>query len=435
MRRLAILFCLATGCATTQSARPEEAAQAAPAQPSTATSSAQTPAPAATTPAAADKAEPFSMEEARARELAPLPKQRLAPPEGNFIGEVEGSGTPIYERSEGTTSIRVPLADASELMCFVYDNTIDAGGALLTVAQAISGDENLQVQRVSPTDIVESGGVPAVFLDVDYLTPGEGGMLAGQVKLMVRAANELPLLCAHDQPGYVQSFRRITLALAASLAVPGQPPPSAPRYAEIQVVRLGKHPVGFEWWVVQDTDDGKRVTENTRMLMLPRTPTELVVEDSTFLATSDAKGQLLEVSHAKARGGTLAMQVTLKREAAGTYRYEGIHEGKQVAGTFESKRGIVHELDTAAAVRERLLTGKAKEVTFDVYRPAQDPTKPQQVVYRKAEGAPRGITVTLGTTVYTGTADARGLLEHAEMALPGNQVSVTVDRLFARGEP
>jgi hypothetical protein len=425
MRRLALLFCLATGCATTQSARPEEAPAAAPAQASAPTTEA----------APSTDSNELSLEDARARELAPLAKQRLTPPGDHFTGEVEGSGAPVYERSEGTTSIRVPLRDASELMCFVYDNPIDPGGALMTIVRAISEDENLQVQRVYPTEIVDAGGVPAVFLDVDYVTPGQGGMLAGQVKLMVRASNKLPVLCAHDQPGFVQSFRRITLAMATSLAVAGQAPAVAPRYAELQLVRLGKHPVGFEWWEVWEGEGGKRVTENTRMLMLPRSPTELVVEDATFSATSEAGGQLLELSYAKARGGELALQVTVRRESSGSYSYEGTRDGKPVQGTFQSKRGLSHELDTASAVRARLLTGKAQELTFDFYRPSSDPTKPVEVVYRKAEAAGRAVTVTSGDTVFTGTADARGLIEHVELPLPGSTVRLTIDRVFARGEP
>lgn len=418
MRRFAFLLCLATGCATTQSARPEEA-----------------PAPASAPAAPSAPAEPLTLEAARARELAPLGKQRLADPNGLFTGEVEGSGAAKYESGEGYTSFTLPLGEASELMCFVYDHPIDAGGALLAVAQAITQDENLRIQRVYPTGVVESGGVPAVFLDVDYLAPTEGGMAPGQAKLMVRASNRLPVLCAHDELGYTQSFRRISLGMANALVTPGESAPPAPRYAEIQVVRLGQYEMGFEWWEVRDAEGGKRTTENTALLMMPRSTTQLMVQDTSFTTTADAKGQLLEMAYAKARDGELAVQVKVNREAAGAYRYEGTHGGKPVQGAFQSKRGLTHELSTAAAVREKLLTGKVKELAFDFYRPSGDPTKPAEVVYRKAEGAPRAVTVTSEGVTFTGTVDAKGLVEKVEMPLPGGQVKMTVERVFSRGEP
>lgn len=423
MRRFAFLLCLAAGCATTPSARPEEAP--APA-------SAPAPAPAAPK---APAAEPMSMEAARARELAPLAKQKLAAPGGLFTGEVEGSGEAKYESGEGYTSFTLPLGEAAELMCFVYDHPIDAGGALLTVAQAITQDENLRIQRVYPTGVVESGGAPAVFLDVDYLAPVEGGMAAGQVKLMVRASNVLPVLCAHDDAGYTQSFRRISLDMANALVTPGAKAPAAPRYAEIQVVRLGPLAVGFEWSEVREAEGGQRTQENTALLMIPRTATQLAVVDTSFTTTADAKGQLNELVYARARDGELALQVKVNREAAGAYRYEGTQDGKPVQGTFQSKRGLHNELSAAPAVRAQLLTGKAKELAFDFYRPAHDPTKASEVVYRKAEGGPRAVSVTAEGNAFTATLDARGLFEKVEMPLPGSQVKVSIERVFSRGEP
>lgn len=424
VHRFAVLFCLATGCVTTKAVEDE----------ATAPTEASSPAPAPDTGEASAEAEAFDLKEARSRELAPLPKQRVSPPSGQFTGEVEGSGAPRYERSEGTTSLSVPLGSASELMCFVYDNPIDPGGALLTVANAVAGDANLKVERVRLTGIVESGGVPAVFLDVEYLTPGKGGMLAGQVKLMVRTSEHLPVLCAHDQPGYVQSFRRISLGLANSLVAPG-PRPAAPRYSEIQLVRLNGHPAGFEWWEMHDEEGGQRLSTNTRLMMVPRSPTQLTAEDTSSSTTSDAGGLTQGLTYAHARDGAISLQVSVRRKADGSYSYEGEKDGQPLRGTFRSTRGLVNELNTAEEVREQLLTGKTQQLSFDFYMPRRDPTKPTEVVYSAVAGAPHTVRVTSGDTSFTGTTDSRGLIEKVEMPLPGSSVQMTVERIYVRGEP
>jgi hypothetical protein len=426
MRRFAFLLCLAAGCATTQSNRTEEAPAPASA-----------PAAPAAPPAAAWKeaeAPSMEIEAARARELAPLAKQKLAAPSGSFTGEVEGTGEAKYESGDGYTLFTLPLGEASELMCFVYDHPIDTGSALRSIVQSIASDESLRIQRVYPTGVVESGGVPAVFLDVDYLAPVEGGMATGQAKLMVRASSMLPVLCSHDDVGFTESFRRITLDMAKGLVKPGEPTYAPPRYEEIQVVRLGRHAVGFEWWSVWDIDAGKQRTENTALLMMPRSPTQLMMQDISFSTTVDSKDRVLEMNFGKARDGELTVQMTVSRGEADTFHYEGTHGGKPVQGTFQSKRGLAHELSTAASVREKLLTGKEKELTFDFYRPSTDPTKPTEVVYRRAQGAPRAVTVTSEGATFTGTVDAKGHVEKVEMPLPGGSVKMTVERVFSRGE-
>jgi hypothetical protein len=65
---------------------------------------------------------------------------------------------------------------------------------------------------------------------------------------------------------------------------------------------------------------------------------------------------------------------------------------------------------------------------------ATDPTKSTEVVYRRAEGAPRAITVTSEGATFTSTVDAKGFMERVELPLPNAQEKMTVERVFSRGE-
>ncbi|MFP2907600.1 hypothetical protein ACLESD_21630 [Pyxidicoccus sp. 3LFB2] len=236
-------------------------------------------------------------------------------PERVFTAEVEASAPPTLARNEGSTRLDIPLGTEAALACFVYERPLDAAGALLAVAKAVGAGPGVTVRRMAPTEVAVVAGAPALFLRVDYETTTPGGTAAGQMKLMVSASPGLPLLCAHDEPGYAKTFRRITTDLARSLQVPGRVRPSASG-EELHVLKLDGKLAGFEWRASRSVGGGHTRTESTTSLLLPGADGGLRAEDSTTTTLTDERGHLTELRHARAEDGALALQVTLRRERA-----------------------------------------------------------------------------------------------------------------------
>jgi hypothetical protein len=336
--------------------------------------------------------------------------QRVVSTENVFTAEVEATAVPSLTRNEGSTRIDIPLGTGAVLACFVYERPLDAAGALLAVAKAVRSGPGVTVRSMTPTEATVVAGAPALFLRVDYeaSSPG-GGTGAGQLKLMVSASRELPLLCAHDEPGYERTFRRVTTGLATSLQVPGKA--RAPALVEeLHVLKLDGKLAGFDWYAVR----GPRRAESSTSLLLPGADGSLRAEDSTTTTLTDERGGLTELRHARAEDGVLALQVTLRREAASgtTYRYEGRQGTKPLKGTFTSKRGLATREDIAASTR----AGKP-EVVLDVYRPAENVTAPVELTVRPAQG-PRALTLTTGSTPVKVTTDSEGWVERMEVPRP-----------------
>ncbi|WP_241758969.1 hypothetical protein [Pyxidicoccus parkwayensis] len=433
MRRFVLLLCLATACATpSRASRPEAGGTGA--QAGSAVQGAPT-----TGPREPEPTGPF------ARELPPLPKHRVDSPERIFTAEVEASSAPTLARNEGSTRIDIPLGTEAALGCFVYERPLDAAGALLAVAKAVREGPGVTVRRMEPTEVAVVSGAPVLFLRVDYESTAPGDTGAGQMKLMVSASPELPLLCAHDEPGYAKTFRRITLDLARTLQVPGRPRPPA-RSEELHVLKLDGRLSGFDWRASRSEAPGFTRTESTTSLMLRNADGMLRAEDVTTTTLTDERGHLAELRYARAEDGTLAMQVTLRREkepatanapstspealtVPGTsYRYEGRQGPRALKGTFTSKRGLATDEDIRLAVSRWLLPGGRPEVVLDVYRPSDDATAPVELTLRRdASAGARALTLSTGARTAKARANAQGQIEWLEVSRP--EGTLTSERL------
>ncbi|NMO19771.1 hypothetical protein HPC49_21065 [Pyxidicoccus fallax] len=438
MRRFALLLCLATACAG-----PSRTSRPGTEPPGTRAGTPDAGAPTGTS--APEPTGPF------ARELPPLGKHRVDSPERVFTAEVEAAAPPTLARHEGSTRIDIPLGTEAALACFVYERPLDAAGALLAVAKAVGAGPGVTVRRMEPTEVAVVADAPALFLRVDYESSAPGGVAgAGQMKLMVNASRELPLLCAHDEPGYSKTFRRITTDLARSLQVPGRARSPA-RREEMRVLKLDGRLAGFDWRTSRSVGGDTTRTEATTSLLLPVAGGGLRAEDSTTTTLTDAKNHLVELRHARAEDGALALQVTLRRErepaanpgASGpegltvpgtTYRYEGRQGTKALKGTFTSKRGLATEEDVRLVVEKWLLAGGKSEVVLDVYRPAEDVTAPVELTLRRASTA-NALTLTVGASTAQATVGTGGRLERTEVTRPEGKLTSELVHVQAPGAP
>jgi hypothetical protein len=398
-------------------------------------SSSKTEAPAATPPPASAEPAPASgkldLKELSARELAPLPGQKVSAPDGSFTGEVEAAGAPTLQAGEGLFVLSIPLGTGSPLTCFVYSQPVDAGGAIYRLVEMAG--QRTELQRVRTTDIRLIGESPAVYAEAEYLVNLPRGKGAGLAKMMVYSHDQVPLVCTHDEPGYSESFKRVTSGLAASLVSSGGKPPAS-RYFEFHVIRVQGQPVGFERRVMRDAAGGGRLTEVESSLFFPRSVRELSVQDSVSSELSDKDGKLVARDFARASNGEPDIQMALKQVQGREYHYEGTHLGKALNGSFTAPADLATEPGTARLMRERFLPGADRELTLYYYIPAANPAAPMPQVLRKEASGSRELSVEMGPLKGTLTLDAQGMSE--KMVAPlGEGAEMLRERVRVRGTP
>jgi hypothetical protein len=366
-----------------------------------------------------------------AREVPPLSKQQVSAPDGSFTGEVEAAAAPSFQQQQGLLILSIPLGTRSPLTCFVYAEPLDAGGALYRMLEMAGQHTDIQLART--TDVRLIADTPTVYAEAQYLVDTPRGKAAGLAKLMVHPQDQVPLVCSHDELGYSESFQRITGGLAASLKSAGEKKP-APRYSEFHVLRVQGHPVGFEKRTVRDAAGGSKLTEVEMSLFFPRSPKELMVQDTVSTELADKEGRLVARDYARATNGELDIQMSLEQVKGREYHYEGKHSGKDLKGTFTAAQELATDPGTARLLREQLVPGKKKELTLQAYSPSANPVAPLPQVWRKESPEGREVTVETGPVKATLTVDAQGMVEKAVVPV-GNNLEMVQERVSVTGSP
>jgi hypothetical protein len=86
---------------------------------------------------------------------------------------------------------------------------------------------------------------------------------------------------------------------------------------------------------------------------------------------------------------------------------------------------------TRCASGARGAADSGAEIALTSYSPTTDPTAPVEVVYRRRDGEPRGVTVEMGPMKLKGRADAHGVRECVEV--PAGRITIVSERLWSQG--
>jgi hypothetical protein len=364
------------------------------------------------------------------REVPPLPKTNFKA--GSVTGEVESASPPTSENDDKSTRLTFSLGTGASVQCFVYPKPIDVGTQLLAIVKAMT---NVDVRAAHPTDVVVVGDQVAVFLEVQYLAKTAGGPAAGEVKLMAYDHPITPMLCLHDEVGYNAAFKRVTLGLAASLKIPGREL-RIPKFVEIETESVDGHPTGFTRSAILAGDGGNTLYLEISSSLVPRSESDLMVEDTARTKTMDKQGRVVAMTYAKSEGGEVSDDVKLKLVGGREYRYEGTHQGKKVAGSLKTKepKGFPTEAEIDHRLQKLLAPdGKEAEVRFEEYDPDFDASTPIEVVLKPISKKDRTVKMTVGPSEMTMKVGSDGRVERAEM--PVGAVKVTIERVFVRGSP
>ncbi len=354
--------------------------------------------------------------------------------DGRFSGDVEAAATPKVQRQDGFWQIDVPIETLAPVTCFVYDRAIDGAGSVSTFTKSLrQSAKNLNVQSIAPTGagaVGEDGYMTALM---SYTAKVPAGLLAGQLKMLVRPDADAPMLCFHDEVGYAETFKRVVLGLA--LALKAQKPHLPPQYVEIHVARVGDVSVGFDRRTIENDGHGKKIDATQSCMLMPVSVDQLTAEDHFDIEISNAAGRVTRIEHIEGEAGEITSHVKMSRSGNGRdYSVSGTQSGKEISGAFKSKEkeGLASQMLVAARLRDGLLSGKARELKVEEYHGGLSPLAPVEVTYRT--GAKSGdMTFFMGALEASGHVDARGMQD--SFSLPVGSMVLRIQRVLARGTP
>jgi hypothetical protein len=388
----------------------------------------------AAAPGTSGKFEKGDVEAMAARERPAMSRQPVVFSDGRLSGDVEAAAPPTLQRQNGFWQIDVPIGTRAPVTCFVYDEVIDGAGSISKFTKSLRASaQNLNVKAIVPTGagaVGEDGYMTAL---ITHTTRVPAGVLSGQLKMLVRPDTDAPMLCFHDEVGYAETFKRVTLGLA--LALKAKKPHPAPQYVEIHVARVGDVFVGFDRRTIENDAHGKKIDVTHSSMLIPVSVDQLNAEDHVDIEFSDAAGRVTHVENIEGEAGEITTHVKMSRSGNGRdYSVTGKHSGKDISGAFKckEKEGLASQMLVAARLRDGLLSGKARELKVEEYHGGLSPLAPVDVTYRA--GAKRGdMTFFMGALEATGHVDARGMQD--SFSLPVGSLVLRLERVLARGTP
>ncbi len=404
---------LLAGCATTA--------------PATRTEPAATP----TAPAAAT-GKPRTIREALARELtAPLPRKPLEAEGIPFRGTVSASGTPeVMKHSNGTIVLTFPIGTGVPVSCLLYPQPIDAAAAARSLLETLLEEHTLQTART--THVKALAGSPALYLDADFTMGTGADQKVGRLKVMVHADPVLPKACFHDELGYTQAFLDVTESLAKGLKSTAPEQPVAPYFSDVQVVRVGEVPFGFQYTALFGAKTGGSILEVSTSMVKPGTSAQLHFVDTNLTEQADTSGTIVSKSYAMRDNGTVVSNVRLSRREGGSYGVEGKMAGKDVQARLDGP--LVGEVWLAERMRESLQKGQGEPVEATMWQaPASATTSTKVVVRPQPEAGPRTVSVEHRSMTMKMELDPHGFPVRVEV--PAGTATVIQERLSQTGEP
>jgi hypothetical protein len=351
------------------------------------------------------------------RESEPIAKQPVDG-KGNWSAYIESAKPPQVIAHDQFLEVVADMGWDSELHCFVYQEAIDAAGAIHTMLQAAS--QNVEFQAVTPYALERDGLVPMIGVRGIYQVKQDGVLMAGDYKLMVMPRTDFPILCVHDAAGFANSFVRVTTEFARSFKYPSDQ--NTVVRGELWSVTLDDTPVGFSQHSTYALEGGKMRRVSLSASFIPTAPGQLAFEDRVSIVTSDAAGNLIDGKYITFENGETALSLDVERSKQ-NYNYVGTIQNKEVRGNFKSKKPVV----TAYAFEKRIkgIVKKPQKTSFEQweYTPGIDPAQASKVTYDVTPQEDALVVVaSIGQRAVTMHANAKGVVDELEMPVGSRTV-------------
>jgi hypothetical protein len=353
------------------------------------------------------------------REAEPGSKQPVTTP-GAWSAYIEAVAPPKVERHDKFFMVVADVGWEGELSCFVYDDAIDPGTASNAMIQAAA--EQVDFKQLAAYRLDHAGLDPLIAFRGLYNVAQEGGVAAGDYKLMLMPRAEYPVVCVHDAPGYAESFVRATFDFAKSFEFESEAP--RPTRGELWWSALEGVPVGFSQKKTYELKDGGIRRVLISAAFIPTAPGEIAFHDRASIVNQDKSGSVTSAKYLAFENGESAHAIDIEKSKK-KYDYLGTVQGKEVRGTFQPKAALRDEY--ALELKLKALAKQAKKSSFDQweYAPEIDPAGPSKVSY---EISPEGdlilVVAKMGDRAVTMKADGRGIVRQVILPIGGRTVEV-----------
>jgi archaellin len=351
------------------------------------------------------------------RESDPIAKQPVDG-KGNWSAYIEAKSPPQVIAHDQFLEVVADLGWESEVHCFVYQEGIDAAGAVHTMLQAAS--QSVEFQAVTPYALERDGLVPMIGVRGIYQVKQNEVLMAGDYKLMVMPRSDFPVLCVHDAAGYAVSFIRVTTEFARSFKFETETLPVV--RGELWSVTLDETPVGFSQHTTYQVAGGNLRRVSLSASFIPTAPGQLALEDRVSIVNSDAAGNLIDGKYITFENGETSLSLDIER-AKQNYNYVGTVQNKDVRGTFKSKKPVMTEY--AFEKRIKGIAKKPQKTSFEQleYTPGIDPAQPSKVTYEVTpeEGAV-SVIASVGQRAVMMHANSKGVIDKLKMPVGARNV-------------
>ncbi len=329
--------------------------------------------------------------------------------------------------------LKLPIGTQLQVQCFLYPTPIDAGATFARAIAQVKSRFAIASIRLVAVEVVERA--PALFVELNYLVDAPTGKQGGQLKLAVFPDTGAPVFCLHDEPGYQKSFQRITTRLASILARSAPETGPVTTYRTVSIDTLNGVPVGFDTVRFTKTADGVQHIATVSTLLLPRSATEWMAQDSATISDLDADSIISARRVIAATNGELQLNMLATHHGGRLYTYAGTSSGKELSGSFKTKgaRGFESDVLLGRALKNELLTDKVKQLEVEQYLPDLTPLAPTVFVVRRVALGPRVVELSTPQLKMIATVDANGDSEATELQLGTFVLHST--RKFIEGKP
>lgn len=328
--------------------------------------------------------------------------------------------------------LSLPLGTVIPVQCYVYTVPINTGATVSGVMKRVAEKLTVESLQVSTIEVLEQSA--ALFAELRYQVDSPEGKKLGQLKLAVFPDVATPVFCLHDEPGYLKTFQRVTTRLATVLARSG-PPYASTTYRTVSVTSLEGRPVGFDTVRYFKGDDGGRRIVTTSALLLPRSRSEWMTQDSMTISEVDAEGVISSRRTIAVANGEPSLDMTVTHAGASRYTFTGTTSGKALSGSFKTKsrRGLDSDVLLSRAVKNELMLSKVKQLEVEQYLPDVAPTAVTMFIMRRVPSGPRNVEMEMGPLKILATVDANGDSETTDM--PIGPITLHSVRKFVEGTP
>jgi hypothetical protein len=300
-----------------------------------------------------------------ARELPTLPKQTVTV--GDLHWSVEGAREPKVSDGEDAYHVEIPIGTASPMECFAYKKGVDPAAQVRRVMTAAASASGVEIKAVQLMDVFGVGSAAGALFEAAYVA--RKGTAFGLFKVLFVANGRASVLCEHDEPGYVKTFRRIGSDMATEYAKAA--PPDSAEVTRIWLARAGDVPIGFSRQTMERGDQARSVWTDATAMYVQTSPTSFNYLDYVTREVLDARSRIVEFIEVRGKNGKIEDKFHLARtkDPRATYILDGRSGDTPLAATLIPKDpdGLHGANLIDSEIWKKIFIGRAKELPYEVF--------------------------------------------------------------------